>query len=127
MALAHRGDDAAPAVLDDPIAFAHELYSNLARDGDERLINPPRADYARYKAAIRAARALHSGGTGAEHPDELADEAAHAWAAESYAAGVEFGVAAEQLRRSILDGGAGPGKPWHPAPPAWPRRPHPDD
>lgn len=126
MTVAHRGHDDLPPILDDPIAFAHELYSTLARDGDERLINPPQHDYGRFKAAVQAARALHPDGTGPGHPVEAADEAAHDWAAESYASGMEFGVAAEQLRRSILAGGDGPRRPWRPARPEV-RRPHPDD
>lgn len=103
--------------LDDPVAFAHELYSALARDGDDRLVNPPHDIYARYKAAIGDARALYPDGTGPTHPVELVDEAAHDWATDSYAAGVEFGVAAEQLRRSILAAGDGPRLPWNAPPP----------
>ncbi len=48
------------------------------------------------------ARALHPDGTGPGHPVELADEAARAWAGESYHRGIAFGVAAERFRRRIL-------------------------
>ena len=110
--------DRAAIDLDDPIAFAHRLYAALGRDGDPRIINPPHDVYARYEAAIREALALHPDGIGPDHPLERAGEAAHSWATEAYAAGVEFGVAAEQLRRSLLAGGDGPRPPWNTPPPA---------
>ena len=112
--------DRAAIDLDDPVAFAHRLYAALGRDGDPRIINPPHDVYARYEAAVRAAGALHHSDPAelpAEHPIERADEAAHSWATESHAAGVEFGVAAEQLRRSLLAGGDGPRLPWNTPPP----------
>jgi|GEM_PF-6533670 len=42
--------------LDDPIAFAHELYSHLAGDADSRVTDPASGDGAVYKAAFEILR-----------------------------------------------------------------------
>jgi len=83
-------------VLDDPVAFAHALYSHLAGDADPRVCEFA-ADEAVFGGALT----------------DL-DEAAMAWSGGSHAAGIEFGIAAEQLRRSLLAGGDGPSLPWGP-------------
>ncbi len=102
------------STLDDPIAFAHELYSHLAGDADPRVTDPASRDGVVYKAAFEILRI--------RYPDEAVfgggliriDEAAMAWAGGSHAAGIEFGIAAEHLRRSLLAGADGPRLPWGP-------------
>ncbi len=70
--------------LDDPVAFAHELFSVLAAGGDARILDP---------AGV------------AEQEDG---------AAVAHAAGIEFGAAAEALRRALLASAAGPRLPCQP-------------
>ncbi len=71
--------------LDDPVAFAHELFSVLAAGGDARILDP---------AGV------------AEQEDG---------AAVAHAAGIEFGAAAEALRRALLASAAGPRLPGQPS------------
>jgi len=100
------------ATLDDPIAFVHELYSHLAGDADPRVCDLAAGDGLVYQAVFEILRR--------RYPDEAVfggaltdlDEAAMAWSGGSHAAGIEFGIAAEQLRRSLLAGGDGPRLPW---------------
>ncbi len=66
--------------LDDPVAFAHELFSVLAAGGDARILDPAGA---------------------AEQEDAAGATVAHA-------SGIEFGTAAEALRRALLASAAGP-------------------
>ncbi len=68
--------------LDDPVAFARYLFSSLAAAGEPRIVDA---------AGV------------AEQEDGDATEAATL----AHSAGVRFGVAAEQLRRSLLAGGEG--------------------
>ncbi len=70
--------------LDDSAAFAHELFSLLAAGGDARILDP---------AGV------------AEQEDG---------AAVAHAAGVEFGAAAEALRRALLATAADSGSRWQP-------------
>ncbi len=63
--------------LDDPVRFAAHLFSCLAADGDLRILDPTGAADQEDGDATDAATLAHS-------------------------AGVAFGVAAEQLRRSLL-------------------------
>ncbi len=95
----------APAApyLDDPAAFARELFATLAA-GDPRLLTPAPDDFA---DAIRRLAELLPEETGFGGAVAAVDEAAHAWAGSAYDAGVAFGVAAEHLRTAI----AGPSIP----------------
>ncbi len=68
--------------LDDPIRFAHELYSMLAAAGDPRLVD--------------AAGVIEQDGGDTGDTATLAHEA-----------GIRFGVAAEQLRRALVASGEG--------------------
>ncbi len=63
--------------LDDPVKFAHALFSVLAAAGDPRIVDA---------AGV------------AEQEDG---------AAVAHVAGIEFGAAAEALRRALLAGGEG--------------------
>jgi len=100
------------STLDDPVAFAHKLYSHLAGGADPRVCEFAAGDGLVYKAAFEILRR--------RYPNEAVfggaltdlDEAAMAWSGSSHAAGIEFGIAAEQLRRSLLAGGDGPHLPW---------------
>ena len=104
--------------LDDPAAFAHSLYSALAADGDPRVNDYAPADRDAYHAARAAVFARYpadaADGRSALH---AMDEAAYAWAGRAHAAGIEFGLAAERLRRELLAAAPGPRIPWL-APPA---------
>ncbi len=97
-----------PAVapyLDDPVAFARHLYSELAAAGEARILESAPAAYRGFQDAVRALRAADlaaaSDGPG-DGPVEHVVMAAHDWAGESHGAGIAFGVAAETLRRSLL-------------------------
>ncbi len=94
------GPDAAR--LADPVAFAERLFSVLAADGAPDGLATDSAAYAAYTAAVRALQE-HP----ASHTVTVVDEAAHAWGGACHAAGVRFGVAAEQLRQALLVGGEG--------------------
>lgn len=101
--------------LDDPIAFAHELYSLLAAGGDRRLLI---ANPTAYKAFDGAVNVLQAAVLSDQPVDERlvceVDALAYELATDQHSVGVEFGVAAEQLRRSLLDGANGPRIPWRP-------------
>ncbi len=101
---------AAPAAvapfLDDPAKFAHELYSELAAAGDPRVVESAPVAYQAFMAALRAVKA--AGPAPVEDGTvERLDVAAHEWASACHVAGVEFGAAAEALRRALLAGGEG--------------------
>ncbi len=68
--------------LDDPVKFAHALFSVLAAAGDPRIVDA---------AGV------------AEQEDGDATDAATL----AHEAGIRFGVAAETLRRALLAGGEG--------------------
>ena len=101
-----RRRDLAP-YLDDPVAFAHHLYGELAAAGEARIVEAAPAAYMVFQAAVRALRAVDlaaaADGPG-DGPIEHVTMAAHDWAGESHAAGIAFGVAAGTLRRSLLAG-----------------------
>ncbi len=103
--------------LDDPIAFAHELYSLLAAGGDGRIVGGKVAAYTSFNEAIEALRSslAHEQPPGVQplldRLDQL-DELAISLAGDELSRGVELGVATEQLRRGILDGATAPRIPW---------------
>ncbi|MDP9354401.1 MAG: hypothetical protein M3R02_03820 [Chloroflexota bacterium] len=99
--------------LDDPAAFAHALYSELAAAGEPRLLEFAPVAYQAFMAALRAVKAAGPAPVEGETVERL-DVAAHDWASACHAAGIEFGAAAEALRRSILASAAGPRLPWEP-------------
>lgn len=88
--------------LDDPAAFAAELYSQLAAGGDMRVVAPARAEADAFDAAIERLAALHPELNGFEGPIAMVSEIGGAYACAEHAAGIRFGVVAEQLRRSLL-------------------------
>ncbi len=88
--------------LDDPERFAAELYSHLAGGGERRVWEHAAAEYRAYEAAMRVLKERSPQDTGLDGPVTVADEAALAWANASNVAGIRFGIAAEQLRRSLL-------------------------
>ncbi len=90
------------STLDNPQAFAEELYSALGADGDPRVIHHAPAQLAAYQAAMRVLKERFPEETGLDGPVTVADEAALAWANASHEAGIRFAIAAEQLRRSLL-------------------------
>ncbi len=99
--------------LDDPSKFAHELFSELAVAGDPRVVESAPVAYQAFMAALRAVKA--AGPAPVEDGTvERLDVAAHDWASTCHAAGVEFGIAAETLRRSLVASAAGPRLPWQP-------------
>lgn len=112
-----RRRDLAP-YLDDPVAFAHQLYRDLAAAGEPRLLEAAPVAYRAFQAAVRAIRATDRAAAADGPGDGLIEDvamAAHDWAGESHAAGIEFGIAAEALRRALLASAAGPRIPWQPA------------
>ncbi len=88
--------------LDDPVAFAHELFSVLAAGGDARILDPAATAGQSFKDAIQALKRLHPEEVGVGLPVTIADEAAGNWASASHEASIRFGIAAETLRRSLL-------------------------
>ncbi len=88
------------ARLADPVAFAARLFAVLAADGAPDGLATEGAAYAAYAAAVRALQE-HP----ASHTVTVVDEAAHTWAGACHEAGIRFGIAAEQLRRSLVTGG----------------------
>ncbi len=88
--------------LDDPVAFAHELFSVLAAAGEARILNPAAMASQAFKDAISTLKQAHPGEVGVGLPVTIADEAGFDWASESHEAGIRFGIAAETLRRSLL-------------------------
>jgi len=95
------------SLLDDPIAFAEDLYGTMGVVDDPRVHTHAPREYAAFKAAYGAlcvALGAESGsdaGLGCEHPAVLMDERAAAWAGKAFFDGVRFGIAADQLRRSL--------------------------
>ncbi len=89
--------------LDDPDRFAAHLYSELAAAGEARILNPAATAGQTFKDAIQTLKQAHPESVGFGLPVTLADEAGFDWAGESHAAGIAFGVAAEQLRQSLLN------------------------
>jgi len=87
------------SLLDDPVAFAEDLYGSM--DDSLDYTHAPR-EYAAYKAAHRALCAVLGAAIPCDHPAHLMDEAAHAWNGAAFLNGVRFGIAAEQFRRSLL-------------------------
>ncbi len=93
------------SLLDDPIAFAEDLYGTMGVVDDPRVHTHAPREYAAFKAAYGAlcvALGAESGsdaGLGCEHPAVLMDERAAAWAGKAFFDGVRFGIAADQLRR----------------------------
>ncbi len=99
--------------LDDPISFARELYNLLAAGGDGRIVGGKVAAYTPFNRAIEALQSALL----ADQPDAArllceVDELGINLASLEHARGVEFGVAAEQVRRGILDGATAPRIPW---------------
>ncbi len=106
--MAEQSHRAAAPYLDDPVAFARELHGRLGADGDPRLVTPTPESYGAYTAAVRRLGELLPAEATVAGAVNAADELAHAWAIDAHAAGIEFGVAAERLRRVILGGADGP-------------------
>ena len=98
------------ATLNDPIAFVHELYSHLAGDADPRVCEFAAGDGLVYKAAFEILRRRYPAEDRFGGALTDLDEAAMAWSGGSHAAGIEFGIAAEQLRRSLLAGAGSSGE-----------------
>ena len=87
----------------DPGRFAQHLVGHLPDDiQDARFRATARAEHDAYRAARAALRALLPADLPFDHPFNLLDEAAHAWANESYDRGRAVGAACEQLRRQLL-------------------------
>jgi len=89
--------------LDDPEKFATHLYAELCAAGERRILNPASTAGQVFKDAIQTLKQAHPESVGFGLPVTLADEAGYDWASESHAAGIAFGVAAETLRRSLLN------------------------
>lgn len=100
-AVVERAAPAAAPTLDDPVAFAHALYGDLAAGGDPRLVTPTPTSYGAFVSAVRRLAELLPEETGYGGAVAAVDEAGHTWANTNHAAGVAFGVAAERLRRSL--------------------------
>ncbi len=103
--------------LDDPIAFAHELYSLLAAGGDGRVVGGEVKAYKPFNAAVaEMCSALEREELPAKEQLlttlDTIDELAIVLASSEHSRGVEFGVHAELLRRCMLDGAKGPRIPW---------------
>ncbi len=109
-----RRRDLAP-FLDDAVAFAHELYSDLAADGEPRILDTTGRAYQDYRVALHAVESPPPDAPVSPAQVAALDVAAGDWASACHAAGVEFGVAAETLRRSLLASAAGPRIPGQPA------------
>ncbi|MDP9459804.1 MAG: hypothetical protein M3Q22_05975 [Actinomycetota bacterium] len=88
--------------LDDPERFAAHLYAELAAAGEARILDPAAMASQAFKDAISTLKQAHPGEVGVGLSVTIADEAGFAWASESHAAGVRFGVVAETLRRALL-------------------------
>ena len=97
----HAAPAAAPS-LDDPLAFARELYDRLAADGDPRLTTLTPGSYDAFTAAGRRLAELLPAETEYGGAVAAVDEAAHAWANDAHAAGMGFALAADRLRRALL-------------------------
>ena len=89
--------------LDDPQAFADALYNALGEDGDPRIIHHAPAQLAAFEAAMTALKERYPQDIGFAGPVTVADEAGFTWANACHEAGIKFGIAAETLRRSLLD------------------------
>ncbi len=93
------------SLLDDPGAFAEDLYGTMGAAEDPRIYTHAPREYADFKATYRAlCAALDALGAPipCDHPVHLMDERAHAWAGEAFFDGVRFGLAADHLRRSLV-------------------------
>ncbi len=93
--------DLAP-YLDDALAFARELYSNLGADGEPRVLGATGPAYEAYRVALQTLEQRPPDAPVTTAQIVALDEAAGNWASASHEAGIRFGVAAEQLRRSLL-------------------------
>ena len=95
-----------PNTLDrgDPADFAEHLYDKLTGLLPDEFSSHAPADYATYLAARAALSQTHPelATAGVGHPLTDLDEAAHAWADKAFMAGVRFGVAAAELRRTLF-------------------------
>ncbi len=95
--------DLAP-YLDDATKFAAELYSNLGADGEPRVLDPAGPAHEAYQVALQALEQRPPDAPVTTAQIVALDEAAGNWASASHEAGIRFGVAAEQLRQSLLAG-----------------------
>ena len=92
-----------PGTLDDPIAFALDLWGSIGATEPELCDLAP-AEYAAFCQAIRAAEGLISADAdpALRRAVEEVGERAHDWGHLAHSAGVSIGVAAEQLRRTLI-------------------------
>lgn len=91
------------SLADDSITFAEGLYDRMLTDNDPCLSAHTAQQYAAYKAARAALQTELRGAISEDHPANLMDEAAHAWAGDSFLAGIHFALTAEQFRRALLE------------------------
>ena len=88
----------------DPADFAKFLYSRIAELFPDELINHAPTECATYRRALSALRRQHPelATDTIDHPLNEADEAVHAWVGQAFTEGVEFGIAAAELWRSVM-------------------------
>jgi len=85
-----------------PVAFAQSLYSDTAElFPDQLIVHAPR-EYRAYQAAYARLVADYPAAVGFERPLTTLDERVLEYAGEAFWDGVRFGIAVDQLRRSVL-------------------------
>ena len=92
-----------PDALDrgDPVDFARHLFSDVAERLGDALVSHAPAALAAYRSRLAAACRAYPDGVGFGQPLTDLDEAALAWADESFWDGVRFGIAAAGFYRAI--------------------------
>ncbi len=92
---------ATPRLLDDPLAFARQLYEDVTND-DPRLATHAPKTFVAYNEVLDRLKQLHPEDVGFRQPLSELDEAALAWGGEAFTEGVKFALEADRLRRALL-------------------------